>query len=64
MISRCYGRQVARPKLNWAGRAVLAALARLLAAVLRAHRIIMPGTLHEDASLCQCGYTGSADACA
>src|ERR1022692_1536263 len=38
-------RQAARPKPDWAGRAVLAALARLLPAVLRAHRIITPGTL-------------------
>jgi hypothetical protein len=37
--------QVARPKPDWADRAVLAALARLLPAVLRAHRLATPGTL-------------------
>jgi hypothetical protein len=38
-------RQVARPKPDRADRAVLAALARLLPAVLRAHRLVTPATL-------------------
>jgi putative transposase len=38
-------RQVARPGPDWADRAVLAALARLLPAALRAHRLVTPGTL-------------------
>ena len=37
--------QVTRPKPDWADRAVLAALARLLPAVLRARRLVTPGTL-------------------
>src|SRR5882762_4177627 len=38
-------RQVTRPEPDWADRAVLAALARLLPTVLRAHRLVTPGTL-------------------
>jgi putative transposase len=38
-------RQVTRPEPDWADRAILAALALLLPAVLRAHRLVTPGTL-------------------
>ena len=38
-------RQVARTKPDWADRAVLAALTRLLPPLLRAHRLVTPGTL-------------------
>jgi putative transposase len=38
-------RQVARPGPDWADRAVLAALARLLPAALRRSRLVTPGTL-------------------
>ena len=38
-------RQVARPRPDWADRAVTAALARLLPRHLRLYRIVTPGTL-------------------
>ena len=38
-------RQITRPQPDWADRAVLAALAPLLPAALRAHRLVTPGTL-------------------
>jgi hypothetical protein len=38
-------RQVARPRPDWADRAVFAALARLLPGRLRMHRIVSPRTL-------------------
>ena len=38
-------RQVARPRPDWADRAVLAAFARLLPAMVRGSRLVTPGTL-------------------
>src|SRR5712692_8125939 len=38
-------RQVAQPRPDWADRAVLAALARLLPAAIRGNRLVTPGTL-------------------
>jgi len=38
-------RQVARPTPDWPDRAILAALARRLPAVLRARRLVTPGTV-------------------
>jgi putative transposase len=38
-------RQLARPRLDWADRGILSALARLLPAALRDSRLVVPGTL-------------------
>ena len=41
----CAAPHQARPSLDWAGRAVLAALIRLLPHQLRGHRLVTPGTV-------------------
>jgi len=38
-------RQVARPRPDWADRAILVAIARRLPAALRGRRLVTPGTL-------------------
>ena len=38
-------RASSRPRLDWADRAILAALIRLLPAKLRMHRLVIPGTI-------------------
>jgi putative transposase len=38
-------RQVTQPRPDWADRAILAALARHLPAMLRVHRLVTPGML-------------------
>ena len=38
-------RQIARPKVDWADRAMFAALTELLPRELRGHRLVTPGTL-------------------
>jgi hypothetical protein len=52
---------VARPRPDWADRAILAALARLLPAALRGSRLVTPGTLlawHHRLVTCKWTYPG------
>ena len=45
----CYRRATPRARLDWADRAVLAVLIRLLPRRLRAHRLVTPGTVLRSA---------------
>ena len=54
-------RQVSRPRLSWADRAVFATLARLLSQADRLHRIVTPGTIvrwHRDLVKRRCTQPG------
>ncbi|HEX5303677.1 MAG TPA: hypothetical protein VFW50_42460 [Streptosporangiaceae bacterium] len=56
-------RQIPRPKLDWADRAVLAALARLLARSPRRSRLVVPDTLlrwHRRLVRCRWAYPPKA----
>jgi len=56
-----------RPRLDWAERAVLAALTRLLPGRLRAHRLVTPGTVlrwhRRLITQCRCLTYGSNAGC-
>jgi uncharacterized protein (TIGR04222 family) len=50
------GVRATRPKPDWVGRVVLAALARMLPGHLRLHRIVTPATLRIQGELAGLGY--------